>query len=959
MLYKTFLELILKTFISEKYKIPIITNYSEIYDFLTLTNSRKYEYLYHNKTSIHKILYDNEKIINILSNNTEYNIANLFYLTLLIKDQPCLTNYIYDFDYINNVNNFRKDKNDKLTCFILSMIIIELIDNYRNAEDFYEEIHEDKLRKMYEENKKIRDNFINSNNNFDLNKKEVTLNNIEEIYSKILISLITKEKFKNYELSKDILNQLGFENINITENMFQNLFILFNNNNNIGQKYAISKLEDLYDEQKIGFYYLIFKYIFKNNIYIYKIAFLLKSRNIIIKLIKFETDNILKFNKNNNKKNNKLKNEFVIKTFCDSNYYFIKYLGEKYEQLKEILKYYQDFLFESKKNEIENLTTFLKYLKTEINYEPYLEDFEKAKKLNERNPIIKYLLQEEKVNYINETIMNEYIIKWDELEKIINDKKLKKMKKNHKKILTKYFNDNNNKDILLKIFKEEIYEYFINETKRLIIDEEKNNELSKNISDFEIEEKVYNSTDSSTNKKTKNENDKIKGNESIIKAKIDDSNYSECKKDKNNKIIDNCNCTIVYNSEIQNEVSFYDESDYELLSYDRVIGTHKGFANFITELKNGYFVSGGDKRLLIYSQNYYQVMEINNKKVISSICEIKNTQNTERSRNEIELIICSKEQIGLIALNTIKNDYKTRKYTLTNLSTSVCLEVKRNNHILLGENRVYLASDLFSKIIATKIDKIFEGTYKGIIKISKNIYALSSNKILKHGEDNLIFFNSNCGKVFKIIKGYSFISSSNGLFLMSKEEDNNKILLCACKKYKSNQNNGILLVNSKFEEINLDVKKTTFYNTGNFEVYCFCPISKKKKTDYIKIFTDDDDLEETDYFLVGGFDKYKGKGIIKLYKLIRNENVENTKIEFIQDIDIKKTKQFNGFKSPITCITQSKKYLKILVSCLDGKIHLLSAPNIDIFLKYDEKTKYDLKIALMEKRRKEIIVGVE
>ena len=139
----------------------------------------------------------------------------------------------------------------------------------------------------------------------------------------------------------------------------------------------------------------------------------------------------------------------------------------------------------------------------------------------------------------------------------------------------------------------------------------------------------------------------------------------------------------------------------------------------------------------------------------------------------------------------------------------------------------------------------------------------------------------------------------------------------------------------------------------------FVQYQKKKKTDYIKIFTDDDDIEETDYFLVGGFDKYKGKGIIKLYKLIRNEKVEDTKIEFIQNIDIRKTKEFNGFKSPITCITQSKRNLQILVSSLDGKIHLLSAPNIDIFLKYDEKIKYDLKIALMKKRRKEIIVGIE
>ena len=46
---------------------------------------------------------------------------------------------------------------------------------------------------------------------------------------------------------------------------------------------------------------------------------------------------------------------------------------------------------------------------------------------------------------------------------------------------------------------------------------------------------------------------------------------------------------------------------------------------------------------------------------------------------------------------------------------------------------------------------------------------------------------------------------------------------CACKKYKSGQKNGILLVN-----INSNKSKEQFYyyfcDTNNFEVYCFCPI---------------------------------------------------------------------------------------------------------------------------------------
>ena len=192
---------------------------------------------------------------------------------------------------------------------------------------------------------------------------------------------------------------------------------------------------------------------------------------------------------------------------------------------------------------------------------------------------------------------------------------------------------------------------------------------------------------------------------------------------------------------------------------------------------------------------------------------------------------------------------------------------------------------------------------------------------------------------------------------MPKEESGtSKILLCACKKYQSNQKNGILLVNANIDEM-IEINNP-FYNTGNFEVHCFCPLSVKPKRNYIKIFNDDE-LIETDYFLVGGYDKSKGRGKIKLYKLIRNNNIKDTKIQFIQDIDVKKTKQFNGFKDPINCITQSRQNLKILISCMDGNIYLLSSPNIDIFTKYEEKTKYDLISLQMENKRKEIIVSAE
>ena len=172
-----------------------------------------------------------------------------------------------------------------------------------------------------------------------------------------------------------------------------------------------------------------------------------------------------------------------------------------------------------------------------------------------------------------------------------------------------------------------------------------------------------------------------------------------------------------------------------------------------------------------------------------------------------------------------------------------------------------------------------------------------------------------------------------------ESQSKNKYLLCACKKYESNKMNGILIVSEQIES-NIEIKNP-FYNTGNFEVFCFCPLSYKERQSYKKIF-DNDKLIPSDYFLVGGYDQMKGRGLIKLFKLNQKENIEDTTIEFIQDIDIENTKNFKGFKQPISCIIQSKNNGQILVSCWDGNVHLFSCPNIDNIINYEQKIKNDL-----------------
>ncbi len=199
--------------------------------------------------------------------------------------------------------------------------------------------------------------------------------------------------------------------------------------------------------------------------------------------------------------------------------------------------------------------------------------------------------------------------------------------------------------------------------------------------------------------------------------------------------------------------------------------------------------------------------------------------------------------------------------------------------------------------------------------------------MITNGKDILVFYdikNKNILYPEKEIK-YSFNTGENGLLLM-KLEDNKEILLCACKKYMTSQKNGILLIEPVINR-NKDIY-SCFQETKDFEVNCFCPLTKIDKKENNIILN-------TNYFLVGGYDTLKRKGLIKLYKITttNKSNVFSCEIEFLQDIIIKKTKNFDGFKGTVNCIIQTKTKRDLLVCCWDGKIYSFSEPNITYYLK--------------------------
>ena len=155
---------------------------------------------------------------------------------------------------------------------------------------------------------------------------------IDEIYSEIIITLIKKNKFEDYEYTYNIIQQLDLESIDITDSMFEEINNLLNNDEEIKNKYIISKVEDLFDDKKLNFYFILFKYILKDSYFIYIIEYLYKiKRNIILILNKNSFENIEKLNENQKMKLNKL-----LEIFLDSKFYINKYSKLKLIDLTNI-----------------------------------------------------------------------------------------------------------------------------------------------------------------------------------------------------------------------------------------------------------------------------------------------------------------------------------------------------------------------------------------------------------------------------------------------------------------------------------------------------------------------------------------------------------------------------------------------------------------------------------------------
>ena len=876
----------------------IVNNISDIYQMVKVGTIKIITFLYFNRKTIEKILYDKEDIFFVQTDSVNDRQSDYFYFSLLIQDNPILLNYIYSIDLIEKIAKKNKAEINSFLKLINSKIVIELVYNYENSDTYDEDKEKDLLDKIIKENdyiiKKNKNSFKELNIDWTMN--DIKKKKIDDIYSEIILALIKTKKIDDFKYAEDLLIQLDFKNIMITKTIYEKLSELLDSNENYIKYYNIENINELISQTKQNFYYLLLVYIIKDPFYIYQIPFLYKIRRKLLVNIK-----------NNNYKEQNQKINKILEIF-DLKYYLLKF----YDKIKNP----NSINGSTKNNSIED-------------------------KIKDGNEIIvKHFMEKilnESIFILNNNQDNKFhlrlIMDDDEKEEKFENK-IKKKKDEEKNsnidILKKNFDKLMDflKTVLEKIKSEFHYEY--NLLIKLIIRNEgynkKNNPLL-NIKCIYFFYEPYENDISSY----KDENILINGINSTDQGfffLLNDINRTEYKGiqykhiDVEKRIKEEIEKNNRKEEKIKRDLSLLDipnnVSKLKIIEFKEKIGSHSSndnkitTAEFIKPLSNNFFISGGNQNLYIYKEYKLQIIiYLNN--CPTNIFEIKND-----NENILQIIICSKDNNKLITYEIDMNQYHIDYFEIY---SSLFIEMNENNYIISNIKGTFI-SNTMKNIKQNELKKISNYHYKVGIKINDKIIALTSNDIIPKGNNKLILYNIESKESEYEIGGKSFSININSLLLIIDKKNFCKQLICACKKYTSNQKNEILLINIKNED-NIEVNEF-FYNTSDFEPYCFCNI----------FYKNNDKSIQTNYILVGGFSTKKIEGEIQLYKITNKEDVYL--LEFIQTLyfDNDEKTDFNG---AITCITQSEINGNILISCSNGNVYLFSPPNINYFLFYDEE----------------------
>ena len=264
--------------------ISTLEDLRKLLEFYKGNNLNIPENIYFCMPNFHNILYKEEEEINIGSYNIKIDLSSLYFLDLLIMDNPDTVNYKYSFDFIKNIHDSNQEAKS-LMKVLVSKITLELLKNYEGLDDYEENEDKERVDELRQENEEIIKNNIGDLKKIDsiFTDDYIKSEKLDELYINIIGKLITSKKFEDNENINDIMNQLDMENIHLSNGMFGKLSEILNESNL--ENYTISSKEDLYDEKKINFYNILFKYVLKNTFFVYRNDFLLKTRKIILELL--------------------------------------------------------------------------------------------------------------------------------------------------------------------------------------------------------------------------------------------------------------------------------------------------------------------------------------------------------------------------------------------------------------------------------------------------------------------------------------------------------------------------------------------------------------------------------------------------------------------------------------------------------------------------------------------------
>ena len=769
--------------------IFFLGNFTEIYQIYSELKNIKF--LYFNKDKIKNILYKEDKIIEIkfkVKKKEEYSLHNYFYLSNLINDEPNTIYYNFSINIIININKKNNNEKNILKKIMISKILIELINYYPQVNECNDDIKKE-LNKIKDMNLDIINNNINNIEffekiNLNCNIEKIKSKNSEEIYNDIIIALIKSNNFEDIKDIEDItenLKQLDIEKIDITQNIFNKLLIILNSNENNINQYNINNINDLFENKKINFYYILFKYIIKNTIYIYFISFLNIIRINILKTIK-KLD-LKKYGELENNEELKSKFDYIFKFITNSKYYLENKIKKQISQDNEEIKK------ESKIDEVNN-----------GNQQENIDD-------NKKNCIYSEKGGNE-INTGNDKIINssnpnkeKNYCKSSQIEASNGDSTTffssngSKEKNESKKEQNSKHNNNFSKDSIIINFVKKILKFSC----FLFKNDEKGEINYYILNDDEIN---YTNNDSEEKDLKLNENNKGKENEILRKNIIKFINFIDYIKDLLEKnFFNKYNLIIKLIFKLENNYpdknDFYDisckyyfyspiEDDDEIFSFlDQNIlvnGTNEnceGYNFLLNEINQMVY-----KNFKYKNYSYLDIIKIIKKKdKIEEDKEKKKEMKKEKEKENKNKKILSLYDIGELNKEPYYKIIEYKKPIINNndknkdLYKAIFIKQLKNDYLIIGGNnsKIYIYNNKYEKIdeknvfsnirfISEKNDEQNNNKIKLIICTDENIILIEYDIYKKDYNSNYLDIIS-CSFCFEISDDYYVLSNAKGTYI--------------------------------------------------------------------------------------------------------------------------------------------------------------------------------------------------